>query len=296
MIKFDFEVFLINIILRIRNSRRVYCSVENSKKAVEVMGKLSSKPFLLPKQAKGEWKEELIEGVPCFIKKGTSKKKIFYLHGGSYIEQAGNFHFQLADKLHKGSDATIIIPIYPLAPHVTFDKAYEQVGACYEKLFAKTDGKNIVLMGDSAGAGFALGLHQLRAKQNKPTADKLILISPFIDITLSNPEIADFEKKDAMLSAAGLREMASAWAGKADPKDFRLSPIYGDLSSVKSAMILIGTADILCPDARLLNIKLTELGKHTIFIEEPGYPHDYAILPMSGAKKAIQKMIGYING
>jgi len=295
MAKHVFELALINTILTMRNSRRVYCSVENSKKYIEEMGHISSKPYVIQSSHKNLWKEELVEGLPCFIRKGTSKAFLFYLHGGSYIEQAGKYQISMIDAIAKGTNATVILPVYPLAPHVTFEASYAKVEAVYDKLLSSINPHKIILVGDSAGAGFALGLYLLRAEKKKPLPDKLILVSPFVDITMSNPEIAEFEPKDHVLSSPGIIEMANAWAGDADPKDYRLSPIYGDLSSVKSLMLFVAGADILCPDGRLLKKKLEALHKKVVYIEEPGHPHDYPVLPMSAAKTAIQKMIEYVK-
>ena len=295
MAKHVIELALINTILTMRNSRRIYCSVENSKKYVEEMGRVSAKRYVLPTSSKNIWREEVVEGIPCFIRKGTAKTHLFYLHGGSYIEQAGKYQISMIEAIAAGTDATVILPVYPLAPHVTFEASYAKVEAVYDKLLSSVNPHDIVLVGDSAGAGFALGLYLLRAGQKKPLPDKLILVSPFVDITMSNPEIAEFEKKDHVLSSPGLIEMASAWAGDGNPKDYRLSPIYGDLSSVKSVMIVVAGADVLCPDSRLLKKKLESLNKKVVYIEEPGHPHDYPVLPMSAAKVAIQKMIEYVK-
>ena len=55
-------------------------------------------------------------------------------------------------------------------------------------------------LGDSAGGGFCLSFAQtLRNIHFKKRPKKLVLLSPWVDISMSNPEIRELEKKDLLL-------------------------------------------------------------------------------------------------
>src|SRR5690606_3466899 len=110
----------------------------------------------------------------------------------------------------------------------------------------------IVFMGNSAGGGLALGFAQKLRNENRtqPQPSQLILISPWLDITLSNPDIRMVDKKDKLLSIKGLRMAAKAYASSVDGNDFRVSPIYGDFSGLGKISLFIGTNDLFVADAR----------------------------------------------
>jgi acetyl esterase/lipase len=99
-------------------------------------------------------------------------------------------------------------------------------------------------MGDSAGGGFALALAQALLEKELPQPGNIILISPWLDITMTNPEIPAFEEKDPMLAVYGLAEIGKVYAGNTDPGHYMLSPINGPV--VGLAPITLFMAPITC--------------------------------------------------
>ena len=77
-------------------------------------------------------------------------------------------------------------------------------------------------MGDSSGGGLALSFNEYLAINNLKQPNDLILLSPWLDITLSSEKIETYEKKDPMLSCEPLREIGMLWANDIDPKDYRI--------------------------------------------------------------------------
>ncbi len=74
------------------------------------------------------------------------------------------------------------------------------------------------------GCGLSVAFCEYLAELGLNQPDKLILFSPWLDISMSNPKVADFEAVDPMLSAYGLIEMGKCWAGDLDIKDYKVSP------------------------------------------------------------------------
>jgi acetyl esterase/lipase len=109
--------------------------------------------------------------------------------------------------------ASVIMPLYPLAPNHTFETAYGKVTRTYEETRLIAKNQTLTLMGDSAGGGLALGLYLCLHDNNIPLPDKLVLVAPFLDITMKNPGIAAIERRDRMLGSIGLIEMGKRWAG-----------------------------------------------------------------------------------
>lgn len=113
--------------------------------------------------------------------------------------------------------------------------------------------------------------------QNLPKST--ILISPWLDVSMTNEKINEIQKYDKNLNKEKLLAAGIVYARGTDTKNYLVSPIYGDLSNLKNITILTGTYDILNPDVHLLidkakdvnvkiNIKEYEKATHIWIIEK----------------------------
>ena len=124
--------------------------------------------------------------------------------------------------------------------------------------------------------------------------DKMILLSPWLDVSMSNPEIEDYESADPMLSAYGLIEMGKCWAGDLELTDYRISPIYGDISALRNVYLFVGTREIFYPDVTLFYSMLQEQGVSAELYIGEGMNHDYPLYPIPEADDAIEQMCSII--
>ncbi|CAM3164921.1 alpha/beta hydrolase [Streptobacillus felis] len=213
---------------------------------------------------------------------------VLYLHGGSYLHDPDPNHFKFLNKLIPSTDIKVILPVYPKAPKNTFKYAYEKVIELYKEM---SKDKSVILMGDSAGGGFVLGLAQEIKRLNLREPKKLIVISPWVDLTMENPDILVYEKVDPWLKYSKSVPTAKSWSGGEDLKDPRLSPTYGDISALKNLTIFIGTRDILYPDVKILADKVKDVN----LIIGKNLNHDYPFFPIPEAKEAINQIIRIVN-
>jgi acetyl esterase/lipase len=72
-------------------------------------------------------------------------------------------------------------------------------------------------------------------------------LSPWLDATLSDPEVQDREASDPMLAESGLRAAGRWWAGRRDPRDPQVSPVRAGLTGLPPVHVFIGDRDILRP-------------------------------------------------
>jgi len=286
---------LINILLWLNGGRRMYDSATLTNWFIDSMGPINALPYRAPRFLSKGWESQLIADITCFFKAGTSQNTIFFLHGGGYNQRPTIFHFRLMDKIQKLTGAHIIMPLYPLAPNHTYKDAYDKVLTIYQQTRLLAPNHCFTLLGDSAGGGLSLGLFMVLKEAGLPLPDHIVLIAPCLDVNLVNPGIPEIEKRDRMLGSVGLREMGKRWAGGTDTYQYRISPIYGDLTLIDDVMIVAGTHDILYPDAALLRDKLERLNKKVTFVEGNKMPHDYPLMPTSEADQAIEKICSYIN-
>ena len=198
--------------------------------------------------------------TPKNIDEAGNSKYIVYFHGGSYMAEATQNHWDFLEQLVKDTGYTVIMPDYPLAPKNTYKEVYAMVEPLYKEIIEKVGNNNVIFMGDSAGGGLALGLYEKIAEGNVELPAKTILISPWLDVRLQNENIQAVEKNDTVLNKEALRIAGIAYAGADGIDSYLVNPIEGDLSTLKNIKIWIGTYDILEPDCRLLQEKAQEVG------------------------------------
>lgn len=261
----------------------------------------NEKPYVIPRTLiiHASVVESSVDGMQVFSlspKDSKSEKRIIYLHGGAYVNQPSLPHWTFLQKIVDGTNASIIFPIYPKAPVHNYQEAYDKVLSLYENMLQKTQSEDIVLMGDSAGAGFALGLSQLLLEKNLDQPSDIILISPWLDITMKNPAIAALEDKDPMLGSYSLIQDGKAWAGDSNPDNFMLSPINGPIKGLGHITLFIGTHELFLPDAQLFRDMAKEQGVDITYYEYSKMNHIFVLFPIPEAHKATEQIVRIING
>jgi acetyl esterase/lipase len=226
-------------------------------------------------------------------KSGASDRHVVYLHGGAYAGPMIALHWNIVQALVEGSGATVTVPLYGLAPEHNYLAAYDLIDAAMATIREST----VFLAGDSAGGGLALGqAMRMRDAGTAPVAG-LILFSPWVDVTMTNPDIATIQPRDPMLGAAGLEVAGRWWAAPADPRTPLVSPLFGDLGGLPPTTIFMGGRDILSPDARLLADKIGSAGGSVDFRFSPTAFHVWVALPViPEARKALAHASSIITG
>ncbi len=230
----------------------------------------------------------------CLKKNSTV---VLYIPGGGYLNPPLKYHWKLIDKLSSETDCTVVMPIYPKVPNVTCEESYEVMTAFYKDFASRKEIERIVIAGDSSGGGMALVLSQY-VRDNHPDLlqpEDIILIAPWMDVSMENECICDYEPIDPMLELYGTKKIGEMWAGELDTHDPMVSPIYGSFENLGDMTIFVGTRDMLCPDCLKFSEILDEKNiEHTLVVEE-GLDHPYPLFPIPEAKEAQQMMIDIIS-
>ena len=157
------------------------------------------------------------------------KNKILYIYGGTFVLQPSVFHWRFMDKLAYETLHEVVLPIYPKAPEYTYRETHQAIEQAYRRLLKETDADNIVIMGDASGGNMALSFVQKLMEQDElPLPRQLYLISPWLDLSLSNPDITEqVQKKDPIQNVFSLKSVAKVWVDDLERKNPRVSPMYG---------------------------------------------------------------------
>ena len=207
-----------------------------------------------------------------------SKKVILYFHGGAYVAEATTLHWDFLEKLANDTKSTIVMPDYPLTPKYTYKDVFNMVEPLYKEIISKVDVKNLVMMGDSAGGGITLALAEKISQNNIQLPSKTILISPWLDVTLTNEKIKEVQKNDKDLNKEKLLIAGISYARDEEGmKSYLVKPINGRLSKLKNVIIYTGTYDILNPDTHLLQEKAKKEGIDIQIKEYEQAPHIWII-------------------
>ena len=221
---------------------------------------------------------------------------VFYLHGGGYVHNISKQHWQFITKLIHHTGVTVVVPDYPLAPENTAKTSFLMVEEAYQNLLEKTLADKIILMGDSAGGGFSIALVQKFKSDNMPLPQQIILLSPFLDATMVNPEIKANEKKDPWLSVEGTQMAGKYWAGDLDVKNPLISPIYGSMEGLPQISVFVGGCDILLADNRKLKKLMEEKQLPFNYFEYPTMFHVWVLVTMlKEAKAALNQIANLIS-
>lgn len=214
---------------------------------------------------------------------------ILYFHGGAYMAEATQAHWDFLEKIANDTGATIIFPDYPLSPKYSYKDVFRMVVPLYKEVIDRISPENLVIMGDSAGGGLSLALEERLCEDSIEMPEKTILISPWLDVRLTNPKIDEVQKFDKQLNKETLKLAGLAYAREDGIDSYLVNPIDGDLSDLRNVIIYTGTYDILNPDVYILEQRAKEQGVEIQIKEYKEASHIWLIQNEEDEKELVQK-------
>ena len=199
---------------------------------------------------------------------------VLYFHGGVYVLEDAFQVADLASQVGRRTDAKVISVNYRLAPEDPYPAAVDDALAAYEALLqGGTAPSDIVLAGESAGAGLAVATLVNARDHGLPLPAAAFAMSPYADLTLAGATIETKREADPLLSRELLQPRVIDYTAGQDPALGLISPIFADLSGLPPLLIQGGTHEVLLDDAvRLARQAATADVEVTLDIT-PGVPH-----------------------
>ncbi len=263
------------LVITLRGSKRMFRSAQRT---LDRVAALEKKPasFEPPKSLVATRTE--IGGWPVFTvspSTGSASRTVVYLHGGCYVFEIDPVHWTLIGKLANEAGVRVVVPIMPLAPAGTASTVVPRVADLVQSLEGE-----VSIVGDSSGGGMALAVAlELRDREAAPL-HHLVLISPWLDISGTDPRLAEIDPRDPWLAVPGTHAAGGLYRDELGEGDWRVSPIHGDFTGLGPITMFSGTRDILNADAHRFVPLAAEAGLALDFHEGPGMIHNYPILPM----------------
>src|SRR5690606_2526148 len=180
---------------------------------------------------------------------------VLYLHGGGFCVGSARTHRALTTRL-AANGMRVWVPQYRLAPEHPQPAALEDALRCYRHLLQHGVAPHqIVVCGDSAGGGLALSLALKLRDAGEPLPAGLMLLSPFLDTTLSGETIQSASARDPMLDVAWLKQAVRWYAPQ---KGQHL--LDADLQGLPPMLIQVGDQEVLQSDATRLSALAARCG------------------------------------
>lgn len=227
-------------------------------------------------------------------KEQHDKKYIFYLHGGGYSKSFLPYHWKFMANLINKTGYSMLAPDYPLSKEHTATEVFEFLLPVYQKLIDEVGSENVILLGDSAGGGMGLALAELLVERKIDQPSQIILLSPWLDITLSNPQIYDLELSDHILDRTVMQKLGTLYLGELEATHYLVSPIYGAIRRLAPTTVFVGSEEIFLPDCKKLKTRAESEPMIFNYREFKGMVHNWMFLPLPDAQKALTMIVNQI--
>ena len=193
-----------------------------------------------------------------------SARRLLYIHGGAFMMGSPKSHRRITSKLSEVAGAAVLAIDYRLMPEHPRTAGIEDCRTAYRWMLGQgPDGPGpaaaVLVAGDSAGGNLTLSLIAWVRDSGLRAPDAALALSPFTDSTLGSRSLKANVRTDPMLEPlfgllAKIPRTLLLWAAwlqtRINPRDPRVSPVYGDLSGLPPVLVHASEAEMLRDDAR----------------------------------------------
>lgn len=260
----------------------------------EALGRLLTPPIGF------SWEPFEVDGIPAAWVRPEGghdrSKMILYCHGGGYTSGTLGYARLLASRMALATGYEVLAFQYRLAPEHPYPEALEDARLIWEYLmFLGWGAREIILAGDSAGGNLALELALDLRNAQRMLPSRLILFSPWTDMTATADSYTECADKDPLLTRAYIEAVREAYAPGADWNEACYSPLFADLRGLPPTLIQVGGREILRDDSTRLYQKLQEAQVPAVLQTWPDMWHVFQMFPLKAAGEAMEQMAQFLE-
>ncbi len=267
----------------------------DANRAIARKNKRNSRQFVLGRRTANRHgiASSSIAGVDtCSI--GSGSNCIMYLHGGTYVDPPTILHWRMLSMISSASGWRIVAPIYPRAPKANATVTVDSMYKVYQQLCSDSSITNMVVMGDSAGGGLALALCQYIQHMGAVQPSRMILLSPWLDVAMTNDDVAQYVDKDRLLRLDILRAYGGCYANNCT-LPWLASPIGNISSGLAPIDIFVGSHELFLPDCLLAYQLAHNVGIPVRLYEFANMQHVFPLFPIPEAQEARNMIIDILE-
>lgn len=239
-----------------------------------------------------------VEGELIRHKDAPSRKVVLFIHGGSFTS------------CDKGSDRSVCFYIvshshmdvyntnYALAPEHPFPQGLDDCYNVYLSIIEEYGAKNVIIMGESAGACLALGVCNRAKAKGKDLPVCIVLLSPPVQAERKLESHTTNYDTDCIVSNF-LEESWAEYFQTTDPvvlSSPEASPINGDFTDFPPTVVFASDSEILIDDSRMLEQKMTKQGAYCALEIGHNLIHVYPIyVSLPEGKAAMDRALSFMS-
>lgn len=202
-----------------------------------------------------------------------ASRNLLYFHGGGYVFGNPGTHRQFIARLVDATGAAALAPRYRLAPDHHYPAAIEDALASYRTLLdSGVHPSSIVVAGDSAGGGLAMGLLVRLRSEGLPMPSGAMLFSPYLDLEHTGWSIRANARTD-YLPLSELTRPNDWYASLDELRLPEVSPIHADLTGFPPLLAFAGGAEMILADSLRLAENAERDGTEMELVIEPEMMH-----------------------
>jgi monoterpene epsilon-lactone hydrolase len=227
-----------------------------------------------------------------------AKGRVLHFHGGGFRVGGPEFAGRFAEALARRCQVEVVAPEYRLAPEHPFPAGLGDALACLEGLRQDAGADTpLIISGDSAGAGLAASLGVLVSTGGAPRTDGLVLLSPWLDLTLNAPSYTVNAATDTLFSKEAAESAADLYLQGFDRLHPLASPLHAAFSAYPPTLIIVGSGEVLLDDSLRFHEKLQATGNSSILDDIEGMQHVAVVRDMElpGAAAAFTRIASFID-
>jgi acetyl esterase/lipase len=221
-----------------------------------------------------------VEALWCVPAGSDESAVLLHNHMGGTVVCSMHSDRKAAAHIAKAAGVPSLVLNYRRSPEHKFPAQIEDVDNAYRWLLEQGyRPSNIASVGHSIGGNFAVSL-ALRLRDSGAALPGAILsISPWVDMTLSNPTIDSNADADRLMSRGLLEMFRSLWldntgVGWNDP---RVNLLAADLSGLPPTAIYYGADELLAGDAAELAHRAQAAGNDVLLRSVPAGQHSFIV-------------------
>lgn len=235
---------------------------------------------------------------------GNHNQVVYYIHGGAYMYKYSAWYNDVVMRYSKAADDADVFALdYRTAPEDVYPCALEDAVDGYDYLLEQGYApEDIIVAGDSAGGGLSTALTMYLRDHGYAPFSKLILSSPWADVSQKGASYTENRTIDVMFGAHDANRVPEPalmpyYAGENDVTTPYISPVYGTFENFPPTLIISGSDEMLLSDSYTVYGKIIESGGEAELIAKHGMWHCYfAVFPWCAeSQEAWQTVADYIH-
>jgi monoterpene epsilon-lactone hydrolase len=253
-----------------------------------------------PRSLRRRWthRTETVDGSPLHVlQRSTSVgvRAVLYLHGGGYVLGPARVHWTSMAQFAEQAHADLAMLVYPKAPEHDHRAAIAAAVAAYELLERRYGAEHLVVAGDSAGGGLTASLLTVLRDRELPQPRDAVLISPWLDLSLSDPASREQAATDFMLTIPTIVGAGRYYAGSLETTDPLVSPRFASTHGLAPMHIFVGTDELFLADCRAFAARAKANGDVVTIRELEKGQHVSALFGTPEGRIARAQMLALVN-